>query len=821
MALHTLQPDTMLREYRIIKLLGEGGFGLTYLAFDTHLEKHVAIKEYMPAEHAVRESTSKIVPRSSASEKTYKWGLNAFLNEAKTLAKFENPSIVRIYRFFKENGTAYIVMEYCQGGCLIDIISKDKPMNEQKLKNIITSIVSGLELVHKEGILHRDIKPDNIMFRANGSAVLIDFGAARQAIGDKSRKVTTIITPGYAPLEQYSTKGKIGPWSDIYSLAAVAYLCITGKKPPDIMNRLHDDTIAKLSDRLDSSAFLQAIDIGLMLQVSDRPKNLSDWSSLWNKSKNSDGMTQPNKPTQAKEAIFAKKEISPDTHYFKPQVISARPTISTRDQTTINTHKFNQYNKSSGFGFFKWLLVLMTLLMMTVVVYVAYEHIINKKELNELLTVDAMKTKWNSLFTATLDKPPKNKAPIKNTYVLTAQKKLNLLGYKVAQSGELDIRTQQSIKKFEQDNQLVITGIVDDILINELSNKIETIKQENWSQTLSSNTEEAYQLFSDKYPNSLHQEEINDNIRQLKELKSIQLKQQQKQQLQETVDLKQKNQKQRLITVTQEKKKMIKGIQAQLIRLKYNNLNQTGNLDLQTKSLIKTYQKLKNLPINGLPTKTLLFKLKSESKWPGRRIGETFKLCKNCPQMVVIKAGNFTMGNEKGPSTQKPAHNVYIKEFSISQLPVSFKQWDSCYADGFCTYQPDDEGKGRGQNPVININYLDSQQFVNWLKSLSGQNYQLPSEAQWEFAASSTIQENPYKLMNPTNPITEIIADCWHPNYLDAPTDGSARINTTCQETVTRTNLDKKDNISVYERTKQSKSERNNAVGFRVAVIHD
>ncbi len=821
MALHTLQPDTMLREYRIIKLLGEGGFGLTYLAFDTHLEKHVAIKEYMPAEHAVRESDSKIVPRSSASEKTYKWGLNAFINEAKTLAKFENPSIVRIYRFFKENGTAYIVMEYCQGGCLIDIISKDKPMDEQKLKKIITSIVNGLQLVHKEGILHRDIKPDNIMFRANGSAVLIDFGAARHAIGDKSRKVTTIITPGYAPLEQYSTKGKIGPWSDIYSLAAVAYLCITGKKPPDIMNRLHDDTIAKLSDRLNSSAFLQAIDFGLMLQVSDRPQNLSDWSSLWNKQNSSAKITQPNSPIQTKEAIFAKKEISPDTHYFKPQAISARPTISTRDQTTLNTHKFNQVHKTSGFGFFKWLLVLITLMMLSVVAYVAYEHIINKKEFSELLTVNAMKTKWNSFFTQTLDKPPKIKTPIKNEYILSAQKKLNFLGYKVAQNGELDIRTQQSIKKFEQDNQLVITGVVDDILINELSNKIETMKQENWSKALSTNTEEAYQTFSDKHPNSPHQEEIEENIRRLKELKTIQLKQLQIQQQQEALDLKQKTQKQRLITVTQEKKKLIKEIQAQLIRLKYNDLNQTGNLDLQTESLIKTYQKLKNLPINGLPTKTLLFKLQSESKWPGRGIGETFKICNNCPQMVVIKAGSFTMGNETGPSTQKPAHNVYIKEFSISQRPVSFKQWDSCYADGFCTYQPNDEGNGRKQNPVININYQDSLQFINWLKSLSGKNYQLPSEAQWEFAASSTIQGNPYQLKNPIYSITELIADCWHPNYLGAPTDGSARKDSICQNVVTRTNLSKKNKSSLYNRTKLGKTERKNTVGFRVTVIQD
>ena len=281
MALHALQADYILGEYRIEKLLGEGGFGLTYLAFDTHLEKQVAIKEYMPSEHALRESDSKIIAKSAAAEIVYKWGLKAFLNEAKTLAKFEDPNIVRIHRFFKANGTAYIVMEYCEGKCLVDRITKDKPMGEEEVKLIISAITCGLQLVHNAGILHRDIKPDNIMFRLDGSPVLIDFGAARQAIGEKNRKITTIVTPGYAPLEQYSSKGSIGPWSDIYSLSAVAYLCLIGKRPPNIMNRLHDDTIINLNNELGPSDFLKSVDLGLEIQVNNRPKNLLEWSQSW------------------------------------------------------------------------------------------------------------------------------------------------------------------------------------------------------------------------------------------------------------------------------------------------------------------------------------------------------------------------------------------------------------------------------------------------------------------------------------------------------------------------------------------------------------
>lgn len=281
MTVHVLKAGYQLSEYRIEKLLGEGGFGLTYLAFDTLLKKQVAIKEYMLSEHAIRDSNGKIMAKSKESQKIYLWGLKAFLNEARTVAKYKHPNIVTIHRFFEANGSAYIVMEYCEGQCLIDKVKTDNPLQEAEVKRIISAITHGLQLVHADGILHRDIKPDNIMFRADTTPVLIDFGAARQAIGEKNRNLTTIVTPGYAPLEQYSTQGSIGPWSDIYSLSAVAYLCLVGHRPPDIMNRLHADEIINLNQQLGPSDFLSAIDKGLSIQIKDRPRNLHMWSADW------------------------------------------------------------------------------------------------------------------------------------------------------------------------------------------------------------------------------------------------------------------------------------------------------------------------------------------------------------------------------------------------------------------------------------------------------------------------------------------------------------------------------------------------------------
>jgi serine/threonine protein kinase len=282
MELHALLPGYHLAEYRIEKLLGEGGFGLTYLAFDTHLDKQVAIKEYMPGDFCVRQNSTTIVPNSEAAKPDYEWGLNAFIIEAKTLAKFDDTNIVRIYRFFKENGTAYLVMEYCEGGCLSERYSQSNPMSETQVQQLLSPIMNGLQLVHEGGVLHRDIKPDNLMFRGDGTPVLIDFGAARQLVVSKSKPVTALLTPGYAPLEQYGSKAdRLGPWTDIYSLAAVAYSCLTGKVPPDASDRVIEDEIETLAQSSDASNFLKSLDKALSIQSINRPQNLTDWYGEW------------------------------------------------------------------------------------------------------------------------------------------------------------------------------------------------------------------------------------------------------------------------------------------------------------------------------------------------------------------------------------------------------------------------------------------------------------------------------------------------------------------------------------------------------------
>lgn len=280
-----------LQEYRLEAVLGHGGFGITYLAWDTHLNQWVAIKEYLPNDLAVRKGISDIFPKSSAEEEEFKWGLERFLDEARTLARFKHPNIVRTYRFFEDNGTAYMVMEYEKGRSLTSLLKTlSEPPDEETLLKILLPLIDGLQGVHAAGFLHRDIKPGNIFMREeNGTPVLLDFGAARFAMGQKSRNITSIMTPGYAPFEQYQSKGNQGPWTDIYALGAVMYRAISGKVPPEATAR-SNAMLRRAPDPMEpavevgwgrySRRFLEAIDRSLMVLEQDRPQSVEEWRAI-------------------------------------------------------------------------------------------------------------------------------------------------------------------------------------------------------------------------------------------------------------------------------------------------------------------------------------------------------------------------------------------------------------------------------------------------------------------------------------------------------------------------------------------------------------
>ena len=275
-----LREGLRIDEYEIFRVLGAGGFGITYLGYDHNLDKAVAIKEYLPNDIAVRKGEVNVVPKTLTDKSDYEWGLDRFLDEARVLARLDHHNLPKVYRFFSAFGTAYIFMEYIDGMTLSQMFKLKGNYDEQSLRDLLLPLLDGLEAVHEAGYLHRDIKPANIMVRDDGSPVLLDFGSARQALGAQSRRITTIITPGYAPIEQYSSKGNLGVWSDLYALAAVSYKGLSGITPSDATERIRDDPLKPLTEygvNGVSDQFLTAIEWGLRVHEADRPQNIEEW----------------------------------------------------------------------------------------------------------------------------------------------------------------------------------------------------------------------------------------------------------------------------------------------------------------------------------------------------------------------------------------------------------------------------------------------------------------------------------------------------------------------------------------------------------------
>jgi non-specific serine/threonine protein kinase len=280
-----LAPDTQIREYHLQGVLGEGGFGIVYRAYDTGLDRTVAIKEYMPCALASRGASHQIqvIPQH---REAFEAGLRSFLNEARLLAKFSHPALVHVYRFFEENGTAYMVMRYYEGQTFrAFLVGQQQSMDERWLKAMLTPILDGLEMLHAADCYHRDIAPDNVFLSVSGMPVLLDFGAARRIIGDMTQALTTVLKPGFAPIEQYADDGAMpqGAWTDIYQLGAMLYRAITGKVPATSVARMINDPIRELTLTQYpgySAQFLRGVHQALSVRPADRPQSILEFKSL-------------------------------------------------------------------------------------------------------------------------------------------------------------------------------------------------------------------------------------------------------------------------------------------------------------------------------------------------------------------------------------------------------------------------------------------------------------------------------------------------------------------------------------------------------------
>ena len=288
---YALPSGFMLEEYRIERVLGAGGFGISYYAWDTRLKKAVMIKEYLPSEFGARyESGITVVPKSSLDADDYEWGLKCFLEEARVLAGFDHPHINKVYRQLEAHNTAYMVLEYLPGESLSDRLKRTGRLSPEEVWRLFNELLSGLAEVHRQDYVHRDVKPANIMFREDGRAVLLDFYAARQVVGQRSESITVIVTPGYAPLEQYDEKAAyVGPWTDFYALGITAYRCVTGLQEGELLDAVararlvsrgeHEKDMrpaVELAEGEYDRRLLEAIDWCMQVDERKRPRRVAD-----------------------------------------------------------------------------------------------------------------------------------------------------------------------------------------------------------------------------------------------------------------------------------------------------------------------------------------------------------------------------------------------------------------------------------------------------------------------------------------------------------------------------------------------------------------
>ncbi|MBU6260519.1 MAG: serine/threonine protein kinase, partial [Burkholderiales bacterium] len=309
-ATHTLPIGTRLKDYQIDGVIGEGGFGIVYLATDIALERRIAIKEYLPSSMASRLSGSlTVVVRSASHRETFQLGKDSFVKEARLLAHFDHPALVKVHRYWEENETAYMVMPYYVGPTLKRTLADlGRAPTETEVMAWLAPLMEALEVLHRDHCYHRDIAPDNILITAGGP-LLLDFGAARQVIGDMTHALTVILKPGYAPIEQY---GEIpgmtqGAWTDIYALASVLYMAVTGRKPVASVERLIEDRLRPASEVAAgrySARFLAAVDAALALYPKHRPQTIAELRALL-------GMAAPGQAAPARLAAAASAAPTP------------------------------------------------------------------------------------------------------------------------------------------------------------------------------------------------------------------------------------------------------------------------------------------------------------------------------------------------------------------------------------------------------------------------------------------------------------------------------------------------------------------------------
>ena len=874
-----LPQGTRVQDFEFHRVLGHGGFGITYLGWNLALDIPVAIKEYLPADLAMREQDMSVLPKSSGDEADFHWGLDRFLDEARVMARFKHPNIVQVQHFFQAHGTAYIVMEYVEGETLSDFFKRRGTLTESELKNILLPLLAGLIEVHEAGVLHRDIKPGNILLRAaDGSPVLVDFGAARQAVGARSRSVTAVLTPGYAPIEQYSSRGHQGPWTDIYALGGVCYQALTGTVPDEAMDRIRQDPLIPITAAAEGKAtktFLSAIDWSLRLEEADRPQGVRVWRS----------------------ALLGEEAI--------PEPVTTGTTSQTQ-QAPDKTPKTTT----------KWLLASGILLLISAGVWWGMQEYperfgqstgdtsvaadqgvpaVEPDETQQDTETEAEITE--ETLTGAEDPPtpeiaeadqPESKEPALTPEESEVSRLLAAAGADLkarrltSPAGNNAWDRFQRVLELEPTNPDAIKGM--ERVIESYRELFDgAVEQEDFDKATGYLTK-----VRELHPDSPVLEEGEQSLAGARQARADRLAEEERQRQAEEAARQAELERQRIAQAIEEHWAALEAaIQAEDLNKAAGILVQIRGLRPEEPGLEAGEQRLSELGRQ-------LIEQIVEEQWVAfesaleaedldeaedfltmvrdldpenagltereQRLAESRQTVLErefAGEMVSIPGGTFRMGDlsGEGDEDERPVHAVTVPAFRMGKYEVTFAQWDACAADGGCGgYYPDDEGWGRGNRPVINVSWDDVQGFIDWLNDKTGGNFRLPTEAEWEYAARAgtttkynwgntigsnrancedcgsrwdndrtarvgSFSANTWELHDMHGNVREWVQDCYNDSYVGAPSDGRAWISGNCNERVYRGGswYGYSKWVTSSSRYKNTLSTRHNNHGFRLA----
>ena len=840
--LHTIPKGHVIDQYRIIDVLGVGGFGITYLAEHEVLGSKVAVKEYLPNDFAVRQGLT-VAPKSKEDEESFQWGLSRFIDEARTVVKFNHPNIVRVHSFFEANSTAYMVMDYEEGESLNDILARKSKLSEAELQSILLPIIDGLRSVHSAGVLHRDIKPSNIFIRtSDGSPVLLDFGSARHAISKKSMSMTAITSPGYSPPEQYETEGESqGSWSDIYSLAALSFRAITGIKPDDALARerkiLRDgvDPLPVLSERKEaknfSPEFLGALMHGLKANERERPQSLDEWLSEMSL------QVVDATPTTTPSQSLARPRTQSDAKFLGLSSIVEFFNSSIQSISSLaEQHRRYVLPGASIIG----IVIVLILLSSLLIYWVNSSHDLEETEQVVLQEPDVQ-------------------VPVVEPEIVdedTVQEEGEIdFGESIVDLTSIESVDSEEIEEIgdaeqmaEVEGQLILNLEPEDarVTIFDIPDKYEA-----GGITLPVGTYRIRVMSSDYVTRFM-----NVEVTEASEPIDIQLQLDPNPPLPMSVSVRPSHATIRITDANGDPVEYEDGS-----RVRAGEYRIEASAEGFRTGIVQV----------NLDESNLEHTLALTVKW---RIGGEFKDCENCPVMTIVDGNTYSMGsawrdrnrNESVNVHETPAHEVDISSLAVAKHEITFDQWQACVDEGGCNGYSPEAKWGRENIPIVEVSWDDAQAYVSWLSSKSSTAYRLPSESEWEFLARAGTETdysfgdsvnttqanyngheggpvdvnryapNGFQLYNMHGNVMEWVADCWNRTYagdiepsrernpfrpkIAAPVNGEPWDNPSCTRRVVRGGSWKSEPLAIDSRFRDSRlaQDREDDLGFRIVT---